>query len=150
MDLGNYWIRDALGDAAQMCLSGVLAPGETALFTGADALAWQQANGIVLTGLSLNNSGDELELFLGSPVAPGAVLVDLLIYPAHVGVDDRSVARFLPGGEWILCDALRPYTGDLEPVGTGCPPTPGEPNACPGLVPAERASWGGVKSVYRP
>jgi len=149
VDLADYWLCDALGEEAQLRLSGALASGETALFTGAAAVAWQQANGITVTGLSLNNGGDQLELYRGDPLLPGATLVDALIYPAHVGVDDRSLALMLPEGEWVLCDALSPYGGDLEPAGTGCPPTPGEWNVCEGLVPAENRSWGEVKAEYR-
>lgn len=148
VDLSGYWLRDALGDAPQIRLSGELLSGETALFTGDDALAWQQQSGEGTAGLSLNNSGDTLELFQGHP-EQGGTLVDVLIYPAHVGVDDRSLALFLPEGEWILCDGLSPYEGALEPLGTGCSPTPGQPNACAGLVPAERSSMSEVKRDWR-
>jgi len=149
VDLADYWLRDALGEEAQLRLSGELAPGTTALFTGDAAVAWQQTVGLPVTGLSLNNGGDELELFRGDPAQPGATLVDALIYPAHVGVDDRSLARMLPENEWILCDGLSPYGGDLSPAGTGCPPTPGAWNACEGLVPALQRSWGEIKVDYR-
>lgn len=149
VDLADYWIRDALGDAAQMRLSGTLAPGAAAVFYGSDAEAWQQANGVSLSGLSLNNAGDELYLSIGDPAVPGSSTVDGLIYPAHVGADDRSLARFLPENEWVLCDAATPYGGDQDPVGTGCPPTPGEWNACAGLVPDAATSWGAVKADFR-
>ncbi len=149
VDLGDYYLRDALGDEPQLRLSGSLAPGGTALFCGSDAQLWQAQEGLSSTGLSLNNAGDMLELFRGHPLLPEAVLVDALIYPDHVGVDDRSIARFLPEDEWILCDGLNDYGGDHEPMGTGCMPTPTEVNACDGLVAAEERSWGKVKSDYR-
>lgn len=148
VDLSGYWLRDALGEAPQIRLSGVLAAGEAAVFTGDDALAWQQDSGEGTAGLSLNNSGDTLELFQGHP-EQGGTLVDLLIYPAHVGVDDRSLALFLPEDEWVLCDAVSPYEGSLEPLGTGCAPTPGEVNACAGLVPAERSTFSAIKRGWR-
>ena len=147
VDLGGYYLRDALGDDPQIRFSGTLEPGETALFHGSDAEAWQAAEGLSSTGLSLNNAGDMLELYLGHPLE-GGTLVDVLIYSDHVGVDDRSLARFLPEDVWVLCDELTPYGGTQEPQGTGCPPTPGEPNVCEGLVAAERLSWGEVKAGY--
>ncbi|MBK9302608.1 MAG: lamin tail domain-containing protein [bacterium] len=149
VDLADYWLRDALGEEAQLRLSGALAAGGTALFTGDAAVSWQQAQGMTVTGLSLNNGGDELGLYRGDPALPGATLVDALIYPAHAGVDDRALARMLPENEWVLCDALAPYGGALLPAGTGCPPTPGAWNACEGLVPAQERSWGEIKVDYR-
>jgi len=148
IDLSGYWLRDALGTAPQIRLSGLLEDGATALFTGDDAVAWQEASGEGSAGLSLNNSGDTLELFFGHPEG-GGERVDVVIYGAHVGEDDRSVARFLPQNEWILCDGLNPYNGSLEPVGSGCPPTPGEVNFCEGLVPAESVTWSDVKTRWR-
>lgn len=147
VDLADYYLRDALGDDPQIRFSGLLTAGETALVHGSDAEAWQAAEGLSTTGLSLNNAGDMLELYRGHPL-DGGVLVDALIYPDHVGVDDRSIGRFLPEDVWVLCDGLTPYGGTHEPVGTGCPPTPGAANVCEGLVPSERRSWGEVKADY--
>lgn len=148
LDLSEYWVRDALGEAPQIRLSGQLAPGAAALFTGDDALAWQEASGEGTAGLSLNNGGDTLELFLGHP-QQGGQLWDVVFYPAHAGVDDRTLALFLPEDEWVLCDGMHPYSGGLEPAGTGCAPTPGMPNVCEGLVPAETSTWSQVKSDWR-
>ncbi len=149
VDLADYYLRDALGDDPQICFSGLLLVGETAVFFGSDAVAWQLEQGLSSTGLSLNNAGDMLELYHGHPLDVDAVLVDALIYPDHAGVDDRSLARFLPENEWVLCDGLNPYGGTQEPAGTGCSPTPGESNVCEGLVPSESRSWGEVKTDYR-
>ncbi|MBU1675822.1 lamin tail domain-containing protein [bacterium] len=149
VDLDAYYLRDALGDDPQIRFSGTLAAGETALFLGSDALAWQAAEGLSATGLSLNNAGDMLELYLGHPLEGASTLVDALIYPDHAGVDDRSLARFLPEDVWVLCDGLHPYGGAQEPPGTGCLPTPGEINTCAGLVADESSSWGQVKNDYR-
>lgn len=148
VDLADYYLRDALGDSPQIGFSGLLADGETALFHGSDAVIWQAEQGLSATGLSLNNAGDMLELYLGHPMEAGATLVDALIYPSHAGVDDRTLSRFLPENEWVLCDGLNPYGGSQEPMGTGCPPTPGEVNVCEGLVASEHSSWGAVKSDY--
>ncbi len=147
VDLSDYYLRDALGDDPQIRFAGLLAPGETALFHGSDAEAWQAAEGLSATGLSLNNAGDMLELFLGHPLE-GGTLVDAVIYPDHAGVDDRALGRFLPEDVWVLCDGLNAYGGAQEPQGTGCPPTPGAPNVCEGLVPTEARSWGAVKADY--
>jgi len=148
VDLADFYLRDALGDDPQIRFSGLLADGEVALFHGSDAVIWQAEQGLSATGLSLNNAGDMLELYLGHPLEDGATLVDALIYPGHVGVDDRTLSRFLPENEWVLCDGLNPYGGTQEPMGTGCPPTPGEANVCEGLVASEHSSWGAIKTDY--
>jgi len=149
VDLSDYYLRDALGDDPQIRFSGLLGAGEVALFHGSDAELWQGQEQLPTSGLSLNNAGDMLELHLGDPRLGTSTLVDALIYPDHAGVDDRSLARFLPEDVWVLCDGLRPYGGAQEPSGTGCPPTPGEVNACAGLVANESSSWGQVKDDYR-
>ncbi len=148
VDLVDYYVSDALGDDPQLQLFGLLAPGETAVFYGSQAEQWQRDVGLSVTGLSLNNSGDEISLYRGDP-RQGGQRVDVVIYPAHIGYDDRALALFLPQGEWILCDGLNGYAGTLEPSGTGCPPTPGQPNVCEGLVPARPTTWGRIKTLYR-
>ncbi len=150
VDLDEYYVRDALGDEAHVQLFGILAAGESAAFYGYNAVTWQQAVGATVTGLSLNNSGDTVELWLGDPVSPGAVLVDSYTYAAHETVDDRASGRLHPGGEWALFDGLNPYDGDTLPPGSGCLPSPGVVNDCvPGGVPVEAASWGHIKADYR-
>jgi len=147
VDLSAYYMRDALGDEPHLQFSGVLAAGETAVFWGSDAAAWQSAQGLSVSGLSLNNAGDLIQIFLGHPEAAGASLVDLAPYPDHAADDDRSMARF--DDEWVLCDGLNTYGGALEPVGSGCPPTPGEGNVCAGLVGAASRSWSDIKILWR-
>jgi len=147
VDLSGYWLRDALGDAPQIRLDGLLPAGQVAVFTGDDALAWQQDSGEGTAGLSLNNSGDTLELYQGHP-EQGGTLVDVLIYPSHVGVDDRTMAWLRLDDVWILCDALSPYGGAVEPVGTGCAPTPGVPNACDAEVASEHSTMSTIKRVW--
>ena len=148
-DLADFYVRDALGDDPQLQLSGSLAPGAAAVFYGSDAEAWQQDAGFGVTGLSLNNGGDQVELWMGLPGGSGSTLLDIVIYPSHTGDDDRSVARIFPDDAWVLFDGLNPYGGELDPVGTGCDPSPGGVNECEGLVPAADASWGAVKKQYR-
>jgi len=66
VDLADYYLRDALGDDPQIRFSGLLAVGEVAVFHGSAAEAWQAAEGLSSTGLSLNNAGDMLELAVAS------------------------------------------------------------------------------------
>jgi hypothetical protein len=149
VDLTAYYIRDALGEEAHMCLFGILAPQEAAVFYGHQAVAWQQEFAQPITGFSLNNSGDTVELWLGNPESPDAQLVDVHIYLDHEAEDDRASGRMNLGGEWGLFDGLNPYNGTIEPLGTGCTPTPGVVNDCVPLVPNETVSWGGIKASYR-
>lgn len=132
-----------------MNLSGILAPGEVAVFYGSDAVAWQQANGAGVTGFSLNNSGDTVELLREVPGETTMVRVDIYIYVAHEGEDDRASGRLPVTGEWALFDQLNPYDGDTPPWGTGCAPTPGVPNDCVPNVPNQTATWGHLKVYYR-
>jgi len=149
VDLGQYCIRDALGDEPQMNLSGSLAPGEVVVFYGSDAVAWQQANGVGVTGFSLNNSGDTVELLREVPGETTLVRVDIYIYVAHEGEDDRASGRLPVTGEWALFDQLNPYDGDTPPWGTGCAPTPGVLNDCVPNVPNQATTWGHLKVEYR-
>ncbi|MHB8079454.1 MAG: lamin tail domain-containing protein [Candidatus Krumholzibacteriia bacterium] len=148
VELADYYLRDALGTDPHLRLSGELAAGAARVFYGSDAAAWQTAQGLTVTGLSLNNAGDTVELHRGVPGAAGSELVDVYIYGDHEAEDDRSIAR-LPDGSWILYDYYLPYTGSLTPGGSGCAPSPGAPNICSGNVADERASWGALKGDYR-
>jgi hypothetical protein len=143
INLSGYFLKDSLGDGVHIELSGQLSPGECAVFYGSDAISWQQENGVTANGLSLNNSGDRVELLYGEEV------IDLVAYTTHVGEDDRSMAFFITEGEWILCDGLNLYGGSSEPQSTGCEPTPGELNSCEGLVPNDNISFGQVKQLFR-
>jgi len=97
-------------------------------------------------GLSLGNTGDRVMLW--HAVAGDTTLVDQYVYLAHEAAADRAVGRDTDGGEWKLLDALNPYSGTTPPLGSGCPPSPGAPNAC-APTPAQRASWGSLKALYR-
>ena len=70
-------------------------------------------------------------------------------YDDHEAEDDRSAGFNPDGSDWILFDALNPYGGDNEPVGTGCAPSPGLPNLCGGSVAVEDQSFGQVKAIFR-
>ncbi len=148
VDLSECYVRDALDPEAHLRLTGLLAPGEVKVFYGDDAVVWQQSVGYTVTGLSWNNTGDTCELWRGDPTQAGAQLVDVYIFKDHEAEDDRSSAR-LVDGSWALCDYLYPYAGSQEPLGTGCAPSPGRVNDCEPNVPADAASWGGVKDIYR-
>lgn len=148
VDLADYYFRDALGADPHLRLSGQLAAGAVRVFYGSDAAAWQTAQGLTVTGLSLNNAGDTVELHRGVPGEPGSQLVDVYIYGDHEAEDDRSSAR-LSDGSWIVYDYYLPYTGSLTPGGSGCAPSPGAVNECSGNVAGERASWGALKVDYR-
>jgi hypothetical protein len=149
VDLSEYWVRDALGDEPHLNLQGTLGPGDVALFFGSDAVLWQQGAGYATTGLSFNNAGDEISLWRGDPLLPEAQMVDMYIYADHEAEDDRSSGRLHLDGEWALFDGLNPYTGAIEPLSTGCSPSPGVLNDCTPEVRAEGVSWGWIKNIYR-
>jgi hypothetical protein len=148
--LTEYWVRDGLGDTPHLNLFGRLDPGQTAVFYGHHALAWQQENDAGTSGLSLNNSGDTVQLLRADPADPvNLLLVDEKVYGAHEGADDRTAGRLPDGGEWSLFDGLNPYAGDEQPGGNGCEPTPGAINACADETPVDAATWTGVRRRWR-
>lgn len=148
--LTEYWLRDGLGDSPHLNLFGVLPAGEMAVFYGHHAVAWQQENGGGSSGLSLNNGGDTVELLRTDPHDPDQLLVvDSCTYPDHVAEDDRAYGRVEDGGDWNLLDGLNPYGGGLEPQGTGCLPTPGEPGDCGDGTAATVESWSSVKQAFQ-
>jgi hypothetical protein len=149
VDLTGYYLRDGTGEEAHLNLFGILAEGEAAVFYGHHAVAWQTEVQLPISGLSLNNAGDLVELWQGDPVWPGSVLIDSYEYSDHEAEDDRSSGRLHPGGVWALFDGLYPYGGNEEPLGTLCEPSPGVVNACQPLVPVSARSWGGLKAAYR-
>ena len=148
VDLSAYFLRDALGTEAHLQLSGTLGSGQARVFFGSDAAAWQATQGITVTGLSLNNTGDTVELWRGMPGQTGSQLDDVDIFADHEAEDDRSSGR-LTDGTWVIFDALNPYTGTLLPGGSGCAPSPGAVNVCRPNVPLEAATWGALKGEYR-
>lgn len=149
LNLADYFVRDALGTEPHLRLSGTLLAGQAAVFYGSHAVAWQQASGLTISGLSLNNSGDTVELWRGDPQVAGSVLADSYAFLAHEVLDDRATGRLIPGGNWGIFDYLNPYVGTLEPQGTGCAPTPGEVNRCGSSVPVEPTTWGSLKGLFR-
>lgn len=145
VDASEYWLKDADDSAWRYCFSGSLEAGETRVVWGSEAVAWQRVTGQPLAGLSLNNAGDTVRLYRVTGM--DTVLVDLFEYPGHVGVDNRSAGRLPNGtGPWILFDALEPYGGGQDPVGTGCLPTPGYLNDCTAADRSE--SWGKIKALF--
>jgi hypothetical protein len=148
VDLSAYRLGDLSGGYSwRYGFSGTLASGGIVLVTGASSLAWQAANGFAAAGLSLNNTGDTVILYR---IEGGDTTVaDSYAYLAHEVLDDRSTGRSLDNSsEWQVFDALNPYSGANPPLGNGCPPSPGLPNACGPLVPIEEKTWGAIKGLY--
>jgi hypothetical protein len=144
-DLSSLFVTD--GDSIpRFGFTGTLAPGAALLVTGAMSVNWERATAHPVFGLSLGNTGDQVLLW--RVTGPDTTLVDGYTYKTHESAADRAVGRTPDGSEWKLEDQLDPYAGTTQPVGTGCPPTPGVPNSC-GVVPTRQTSWGHVKAMYR-
>jgi hypothetical protein len=144
-DLAAFFLTD--GDSIpRYGFSGILGPGERRLVFGGDAVTWERAHGYPVFGLSLGNTGDHVMLWQVS--GTDTTLVDSYAYLSHEAAADRAVGRVTDGGNWVLFDALDPYTGSTPPIGSGCPPSPGAPNSC-GITPTLHASWGRIKALYR-
>lgn len=150
VDLTAYWLRDSTGDQPHLNLFGVLEAHCVAVFYGSNAVAWQQENGVSVTGFSLNNSGDSVYLLRTLPGTDGPQLAleDTVTYLSHEAEDDRSSGLDPAGETWVLYDGLNAYGGDAQPQGTGCGPTPGTINVCDAL-PVHTQSFGAVKATYR-
>jgi len=151
IDLGEYWLRDDHGSAPHIQLDGTLEPGAVLVVYGSDAMAWQTANGQPIIGLSVNNTGDGIDLLRTVPGKAGPLLevVDRVVVQDHEVEDDRSSGRQVESDAWLLFDALNPYSGSVDPQGTECAPSPGAPNDCSINVATEQARWGALKSRYR-
>ena len=151
VDLTAYWLRDDAADGPRLNLFGVLAAGEVAVFYGSQAVAWQQESGVTVAGLSLNNGGDRVVLLRTVPGTDPLVTedVDDVDYTSHQVVDDRSCGLSEQRDQWLLFDALNPYGGALEPVGSGCAPTPGLVNLCTSSVDVTDSSFSQLKAGYR-
>lgn len=146
VDLQGLYLSDESG-TFHFGFSGSLEPGGIRVVLGSDSAAWESAQGASTVGLSLNNSGDTVKLFHVS--GPDTVLVDAYTYGSHEALDERSTGRLPDGGSgWAVFDALNPYSGETEPLGTGCAPTPGGPNGCP--LPVHSLTWGQVKGLFVP
>ena len=115
------------------------------------AVAWQQEMGMSPAGFSLNNGGDFVQLLriYEGPEGPEYELMFSISYDDHEAEDDRSCGFNTEMSNWILFDGMNPYGGDQDPVGTGCSPSPSDPNTCQGNVPVQASSFGEVKAVYR-
>ncbi len=147
-DLQGVFLRDGSGDSYHFGFTGSLAAGEVRLVLGSDAVAWQSANGLSTTGLSLNNSGDRVELWRDIDTPRVLDALDAVDVLAHAAEDDRSMGRLVEVGTWVLFDALNPYTGTLQPASTDCVPSPGLENECAGSVPIEGASLSRVRARF--
>ena len=147
VDLQDVFLRDGTGTAWHYGFSGTLAPGAIALVTGSASVQWQADNSAGTSGLSLNNSGDLIELWR-APVGAVALKLDAVTVPGHAAAADRSYAWLQGQGVWILHDGLNRYRGDLVPTGTGCDPSPGQSNLCTAGVPTEALSFGRVKASW--
>lgn len=149
--LSEYWLRDGYGITPHIRLEGELAAGEVLVVYGSDAVTWQQLNDQPIVGLSINNTGDSMELLRTDPDGGGddLLVVQRVTVRDHEVENDRSSGRDHESGWWVLYDALNPYPGTTEPTGTDCEPTPGEPNVCTTNVAVEGRSWDAVKSRYR-
>jgi hypothetical protein len=147
-DLSNVYLKDGSGDAYHFRFSGVLLPGETRIVYGHESVQWQASEGLSTTGLSLNNSGDRLELW--RDVAEPRILdaLDSVDIPSHAAAAERALGRATGAGPWVLIDGLNPYTGSLSPGGTDCAPSPDSQNSCAGSVAVEILGFGGLKAKY--
>lgn len=146
LDLSAILVTDA-DTTARWNGSGLIGPGEHRVVYGYDAVAWQRDTGHSIAGFSLANAGDTVRLW--QIQGADTVQVDAYTYRAHEAATDRTIGRVPDlSGPWRLFDALNPYTGSLDPSGTGCSPTPRQPNVCDS-TPAEQSTWGRVKAAYR-
>ncbi|NOT34450.1 MAG: lamin tail domain-containing protein [Candidatus Eisenbacteria bacterium] len=143
--LDGHLIMD--GDSlVRIALTGTLGAGEHRVIFGKESWDWERANAQPAFGFSLGNNGDRVTLW--QVVGVDTSRVDGYTFTSHQAAADRSVGRS-PGTDfWMLFDALNPYSGSLQPPGTGCAPTPGAPNDC-GMTPSRSATWGELKSRYR-
>jgi hypothetical protein len=122
--------------------SGVLGPNEVRIVSGKQSYDWETANGFPAFGLRLSNTGGEVDLFKTG--AGFVTLIDCYAYKDHEADDDRSSGRGPDGApNWILMDALFPWTGTILPAGTGCAPSPGARMSCP--TPVEPVTWSRIK-----
>jgi hypothetical protein len=146
IDLSNLRLGDVSGGYNwRFAFSGSLEPGEILVVYGSEVVQWQSENGVSTYGLSLNNAGDTVYLY--RLVGSDTTVADSYGYQSHEVLDDRSTGRKPDGlGDWVIFDALNPYSGTKPPLGTGCNPSPGLPTAC--ATPIESTTWGYVKSLY--
>jgi hypothetical protein len=145
VDLSGYLLSDA-DSTFRYVFSGVLGAGERRVVFGLQAVEWQRSSGRAIGGLSLNNAGDTVRLFLA--MGADTILVDAYGYKSHEAVTDRASGRRPDGGVWALFDGLNVYTGSLEPPSSLCLPSPGAVNQC-APTEARPSTWGRIKGSYR-
>jgi hypothetical protein len=145
VSLDGFVLMD--GDSIpRYAFSGTLAAGAVRVVYGKDSSDWEKATSHPAFGLSLGNSGDRVTLW--QVVAADTMFVDGYTFASHLAASDRAVGRSVIDGNWTLFDAQDPYTGSAVPGGTGCQPTPGEPNVC-STTADRRSTWGEIKTRYR-
>jgi len=145
--LQNWYLRDGTGDAYHYGFAGSIPPGGTLVVTGTMSQVWQAENEAGTSGLSLNNTGDVVELWFDDPEST-PVLLDTVTVPPHAAQAGRSLALDFVDDTYVLHDALAPYGGASFPGSTGCAPNPGIPGTCTGGVPTEARAWGALKADY--
>lgn len=147
VDLAGYRLADGEGSPVwRYGFSGFLEAGGVRIVYGSDSRAWEEANGFPVYGLSLNNTGDRIGLYLIA--GADTTVIDGYTFAETAARDDRSIGRRndMPS-VWVVFDAHNPCTSACIPAGSGCYPTPGSANTC--TTPTESQSWGSIKSMYR-
>lgn len=146
LSLDSLLVRDGT-HKTRYRFSGTLNPHAYLVIYGSQAYAWEKANGQSADGLSLNNSGDTVDLLkITSPA--DTIPCDTRTYTSAEGASERSVGRQPDGtGEWVLFDLLDPYTSGGAEHATNCAPTPGGSNVQCG-TPVLPSTWGRIKALY--
>lgn len=147
VELTGWYLRDGTGDTYHYGFAGSIPIGGTLVVTGTMSQVWQADNDAGTSGLSLNNTGDTVELWYDDGVS-NPVLGDAVVVPPHAASAGRSLALDVAADVYVLHDALAPYAGANLPAGTGCPPSPGIPGTCDLGVPAQARAWGALKADY--
>jgi len=139
VDMTGWRLRDAVSDSSwKFEFSGTLGASDIIVLYGNEAYIWEDSNGYTRNGLSLNNSGDTIEL-----VRPDGTVATSVEYGSGEVRDDCSYGRMPDGGsQWAMYDGLNP----TSPPETGLVPTPGESNVG---SPVEERTWGRIKALYR-
>lgn len=145
--LDDWYVRDGTGDAYHYGFSGNLPVGGTLVVTGTMAQVWQSNNDAGTSGLSLNNTGDIVELWY-APADAEPSLIDVVTVPPHAASAGRSLAWDPAIDDYVLHDGLAPYGGSAVPAGNGCPPGPGVPGTCNVSVPTRTIGFGPLKAAY--
>ena len=145
LDVSSFYLTD--GDSIpRFGFTGTLEAGEHRVIFGRESVDWERATGHPVFGFSLGNSGDAILLW--QVVGADSMVVEEYHYTSHEAAADRAIGRAPDAtGPWTLFDSLDPYSGTIAPPGTGCAPTPGQPNQC-NTTPSRHVSWGDLKARY--